>query len=253
MPTILNYGGGIQSVALCVLIARGVQPRPDHIVIADTGYEVASTWHYLEQHTQPLLASIGLAVEVAPHSLSRYNLTDRHGGLLIPAHTSTGQLRLFCSANWKRDVVNRWMQEEHSIRDMEKWIGFSLDERRRAKLRPERQGIAIRYPLIELALTRSDCKTIILSAGLPLPQKSRCWFCPHQSNEEWRALRDTSPPADWGRACAFDEDWRDAMPYEAADDSRIWLHRSRVPLSAADLSRDGLGDDGQCGLGMCFV
>lgn len=36
---ILNYGGGRQTVAMCILIKRGVLPRPDHIIIADTGRE----------------------------------------------------------------------------------------------------------------------------------------------------------------------------------------------------------------------
>jgi hypothetical protein len=251
MINILNYGGGIQSVAICVLILRGHLDKPDRVVIADTGYEVQSTWIYIEEHTQPLLADIGLQIEVAPHSLSRYDLVDRSGGLLMPMHTSTGQMRTFCSANWKRDVVNAHLEREHGIRDMCKWIGFSLDERRRATLKPERKGIAIRYPLLELHLTRQDCKSIIMSAGLPLPRKSRCYFCPHQSNAEWSELRDMAPD-EWDKAVRFDEKWRDAMPTEVIDDSRVYLHRSRLPLSQADLSRTS-GENMQCGMGMCFL
>lgn len=251
MINVLNYGGGIQSVALCVLIKRKVIEKPDFVVIADTSYECASTWSYLHEHTQPLLADIGLQVEIIPHSLSRYDLTDKNGGLLIPMHTSTGQMRTFCSANWKRDVVNAYLESRHGIRDMVKWIGFSIDEARRAKLKPERKGITIRYPLLELHLSRQDCKALILSDGLPLPRRSRCWFCPHQSNAEWAELRDTSP-AEWIGAVAFDADWRDAMPTDVIDDSRVYLHRSRVPLDQADLSRTS-GENRQCGMGTCFL
>jgi hypothetical protein len=38
---VLNYGGGRQTVAICILIARGILPKPDRIVIAEQrGVEV---------------------------------------------------------------------------------------------------------------------------------------------------------------------------------------------------------------------
>lgn len=272
---VLNYGGGIQSVAICVLIKRGVLPRPDHIIIADTGYEVQSTWSYLKSVTQPYLKDIGLYVEIAPASMGRYGLYDRQDKLLMPMHTATGQLRTHCSGNWKRDVVNEYIYSLYPLREgyhskthkrqcyrrvyveMCKWIGFSLDEGRRANLKPERKGISIRYPLFEASMklfrqiTRRVCEEIILSEGLPLPRKSRCWHCPHQSNAEWRELRDTSP-GEWHAACHFDDKHRSSMTDERFTDSRVYLHRSRTRLRDANL--DG-GEDiaTQCTMGVCFV
>jgi hypothetical protein len=275
MIQVLNYGGGIQSVAICVLIKRGVLPKPDHIVIADTGYEVQSTWDYLNQVTQPYLRDMGLRVEIASPAYGRYGLYDNAGGLLMPVHTATGQMRTFCSGNWKRDVVNEYiygcypMQESYTSKkhqcqmyrrvyaDLCKWIGFSFDEKHRATLTPERKGVTIRYPLFEASvtlgrqMTRQVCKDLIVAEGLPLPRKSRCWHCPHQSNAEWRELRDTSPP-EWAQAVQFDEAHRDAMPDVTMHDSRVYLHNSRAALAEADLDEDS-GTHRQCGLGTCFV
>lgn len=36
----------------------------------------------------------------------------------------------------------------------------------------------IRYPLREWGLTRRDCGKMIADAGLPVPPKSACFFCP---------------------------------------------------------------------------
>lgn len=36
---VFSYGGGVQTAAICALIIQGRLPRPDIIVISDTGKE----------------------------------------------------------------------------------------------------------------------------------------------------------------------------------------------------------------------
>jgi hypothetical protein len=248
---VLSYGGGVQSVAMCVLVARGVLPRPDFIVIADTGREAQSTWDYLADTMQPYLIMNGLRVQIAPHSLATVDLYSHQGDVLMPLHTSTGQLRTYCSVEWKKRVRNRWLRAQ-GVQQADIWIGFTLDERHRATLKEERKWTTIRYPLLELNLTRQDCLNIIAAAGLREPAKSSCWMCPHRGNADWRHLRDNYPD-DFQRAIALDEELRDAAPLETAGDDRIWLHRDRVPLSEADIESDDRRVNRQCGMGMCFV
>ena len=112
MSTILSYGGGRQTVAICVLIARGLWPKPDRIVIADTGRENPMTWAYLSAHVRPLLALLGLTVEIAPHSLSMVDMYAHNGDLLLPVFTQTGKLPTFCSNEWKSRVVTRYLSGE---------------------------------------------------------------------------------------------------------------------------------------------
>lgn len=170
--TVLSYGGGVQSVAMCVLAATGRLPSPDHIVFADTGREIPSTLEY------------------------------------------------------RATVMDPYLEKDRGRKPWPK-----------------------RFPLIDLMLTRADCLDIIEQAGLPAPRKSRCWMCPHQSNEEWREVRDQYPEL-FAEAVAMDEEVR------AADErGGVYLHQSRTPLATADLDvrdRGVVGGDA-CGFGRCWL
>lgn len=106
---VLSYGGGRQTVALLTLVKRGSLPKPDRIVIADTGRENPSTWEYREEIAEPLAQSMGLTIEIAPRSLAYLDLYSHQGDLLLPVYTATGKLPAFCSDHWKREVVNRYL------------------------------------------------------------------------------------------------------------------------------------------------
>lgn len=246
---VLSYGGGRQTIALCVLVARGILPRPDRAVIADTAREARSTWDYLDAYTRPLLATVGLDVEIAPHGLATVDLYSHQGTLLLPVWTATGKFSAFCSSEWKRDVIRRHLRAagigpETTVTN---WIGFAFDERRRIKGEDSHLWQR-RYPLVELGLTKADCQVIIADEGLPLPPSSSCWMCPHRSNAEWRHVRDNLPEQ-WQEAIALDEAIRE-------DDERhaVYLHQSRVPLWRADLdAADRKEPNRQCSLGLCMV
>jgi hypothetical protein len=49
------------------------------------------------------------------------------------------------------------------------------------------------YPLMECGFDREKCKEIIASAGLPVPIKSACWFCPASKKWEIDWLEQTHP------------------------------------------------------------
>lgn len=245
---VLNYGGGRQTVAMCVLVAEGLLPRPDRIVIADTGREAASTWAYLAGQIRPYLAKFDLAVEVAPHSLATVDIYAHNGDLLLPVFTQTGKLSAYCSGEWKRDVVRRHLRAS-GIKSATCWIGYGFDEKRRWKGKGDPDGPwAVRFPLVELMVDAAGCERIIAKAGLPMPEKSRCWMCPHQPNAEWRQLRDELPEQ-WEQACDLDDELR-----EADEMGGVFLHQSRVPLRDADLeAADRREPSRQCTLGVCFV
>lgn len=222
-----SNGGGVQSAAIAVLIREGALPKPDLAVIADTGRERRATWEYLDRVIRPYLAPIGVEIEVAPHDLARVDLYTRGGDVLIPAFTATGRLPAWCSGEWKRDVVERWLRSR-GVEECACWIGYSLDELARCK-GAHRPWCRPAWPLIDLRLTRAGCLRVVEAAGLPSPPKSRCWGCPHQSPEEWREVR--ADPEEWAKAVALDRLVRDND-----DRGGLYLHSSRVPLEEADLS-----------------
>jgi hypothetical protein len=244
-----SSGGGVQSTAIAVLVAQGRLPKPDAIVIADTGREQSAVWAYLEAHVQPLLATVGLRVEIAPHSLATVDLYGKNRDVLIPAFTRTGKLPTYCSNEWKRRVVLRYLRQQGygPRRPVETWIGISLDEADRMKP-SDTAWQSLSYPLIDLApMTRQACYGVVASAGLPKPPRSSCWMCPHHTNAEWRQIRDHAPK-DWQRALALERSLQ-------AQDAGLSLHRSGQPLGEAPIDEDQRQLSfalEECG-GVCFL
>jgi hypothetical protein len=243
---VFSYGGGLQTVALCVLIREEILPRPDLIGIADTGREMPSTWEYLDGVVRPYLAPLGLVVEVVPHSLASRDLYGPDGLTLMPAYTRTeeqpslfggmeyadGRLPGYCSGHWKRDPMERWYRLK-GVKECEQWLGFSIDEKHRAK-GDHRPWCRNRFPLIEKGITREMCKAIIRAAGLPLPRKSRCWMCPHQDEAEWQEVKER--PEVFAQAVALEKEINEADPDKAGT---LHLWRGRVPLEMADFKGGG--------------
>lgn len=247
-PIVLSYGGGRQTVAICVAISKGLLPKPDHIVMADTGRERTSTWEYLHNVMAPYLAKIGLAVEVVPHSLS---LNDLYGGkdkdtLLMPVYTTNGKLRTFCSGEWKRDVINRYLSKL-GIKKRIQWLGYSTDEMRRIHF-SRTQSVEHQFPLIEpLRWSTQKCVAVVEEEGLPTPPKSACWCCPHWSEQEWLEMKNNYPD-DFKKACELDEQIREQDQF-----NDVFLFKKRIPLKLAELES---GDQetlfNACDSGYCF-
>jgi len=238
-----SYGGGVQSAALAVLIARGELPKPDISVIADTGREASSTWTFLRERVQPMLDAVSVTVEVAPHDLATVDLYSGNGDLLIPAYTATGKLPTFCSTEWKQRPVRRFVRQR-TKEPATVWLGISLDEVHRAKPSSDKAWTH-HYPLIfDKPMRRSECVALVESAGLGTPPRSSCWMCPHRSDEEWSALS----PDDMNQAIRLDAE---ITSKDAAGD--VYLHRSRKPLGEVDLSSDQKGLFDGCDSGYCWT
>lgn len=247
---VFSYGGGRQTVAMVVMILKGVLPKPDVVVIADTGRENTSTWEYLNEYVDPALRRIGLEVEIASHSLATVDLYSGNGDLLVPAYTESGKMLAFCSSEWKQRVVDRYLKLTGRSGTYTKWLGLALDEKRRwVKLHGSKEGRrTIVCPLVDKMINTDVCLEIIRAHGWPEPVMSSCWMCPNKRNRQWRVLRDEYPE-EFEAACKLDDSMRD-------NDGQggVWLHHSRVPLRQADIDYDESRTiERQCSLGMCFV
>lgn len=256
-----SYGGGWQSVATGVLIGQGKLPKPDLAGIADTSREVGTTWEYLYGVMQPYLdRTCGVKIEVVPHSLARVDLYANDGGTLVPAYTRTedvmglfgeqlykgGRLDTYCSGEWKRDVMMRWYRLK-GVESCVQMIGYSLDEAWRAK--PARKKwCQPDYPLIRMGITRQMCGEIIEAAGLPMPWKSRCWCCPHQSPEEWREVQ--SRPEEFAAAVALEKEINERDPDHGGE---LFLYSGRVPLELATFSEKSDLAARPCADGHCWT
>ncbi len=241
-----SYGGGTQSAAIAALIKTGELPMPDLIVMADTGREVSETWEYLEKVIRPA----GFDVQVIPHSYSYLDIVKSGSNdILIPAYTRrsgrVGKLPTFCSYEWKRRPIMRWLKE-HGVNDCDVWLGISIDEAERMR-QSDVKWFRHVYPLIELRpTTRAQCMAIVEKMGWAKPPKTRCWMCPNMSKVEWRDLK-TRYPEDFNKAVKLEEELH-------AIDPDIYLHSLAVPLNEAleiQSTQPDLFDS--CDSGFCFV
>lgn len=245
MTQVWSCGGGTQSAAIAALIVLGRLEPPDFSVMVDTEREKSATWSYANGVLIPQLASAGTTLTVVRKSeFATVDLFGLNGDLLLPAYTADGgKMGGFCSNEWKRRVVQRWLRSQ-GVEQCRAWIGYSTDEKKRVKA-PRERWFQERYPLLELNLSRADCLRVVAEAGWPPPPRSACWMCPHMTNTEWRHLRDTSPD-DFQKAIRIDELIRE-------EDSNAFIHRSGTALATADLSKADPQQTLGCDSGDCFV
>lgn len=208
--TTISYGGGVQSTAMLVLSATGRLPKVDAALFANVGddSEHPATLAYVRDVAVPWAAEHGITV----HELRR----SRRDGTLFPSlwsaivdHQGTDTLKepipvrgmngaplsRSCTADWKVGAVGKWLKQNGATAadPATVWIGISTDEIQRVgnkKVMPYEQPI---YPLIDLGLSRSDCMRVIADAGLPVPPKSSCFFCPFHRPLTWSEMARDEP------------------------------------------------------------
>jgi hypothetical protein len=205
-PLVVSYGAGVDSTAMLVEFVRR-HIRPDYILFADTGGEKPATLAFL-----PLMDAYLTAAGFPPITTVRY--VPRDYKQWPPYHTleqnclTNGTLPSLafgfrsCSQKWKIVPQRRYLQQQEWVQAhwrrggrVIQCIGFDAgppDLRRFA----HRGDVMDRYyhywyPLIDWGWDRARCMEEIARAGLPVPPKSSCFFCPAMKPAEVRQL----PPA----------------------------------------------------------
>ncbi|MFK0146923.1 phosphoadenosine phosphosulfate reductase [Streptomyces griseus] len=262
----VSYGGGVQSTALLVLAAQG---RIDFrtFLMANVGddSEHPRTLRYLEEHARPFAAEHGIELAVLDRVMVRsgetrtlYGQLTKEGSrsLAIPVRMSNGAPGTrSCTADFKIKVIGRELKRRGATKQGPATIGIgiSLDEIHRANNRRCEPHEEIVYPLLELGLRRIDCARIIREAGLPVPPKSSCWFCPFHRPETWHDMR-RNEPALFEKSCQLEELLNKRRDTLGKD--HVYLTRFGRPLRQAipdgvDVlpgfeDSDGLYDSGWC-------
>jgi hypothetical protein len=132
-------------------------------------------------------------------------------------------------------------------------IGISLDEIQRANTRRAEPYEQITYPLLDLRLRRIDCMRIIATAGLPIPEKSACFFCPFHRPSTWMDMARQTP--DLFRLSCELEDTLNSRRAALGKDA-VYLTRFGIPLrQAVGTPQPTLLDDvdGACDSGWCMT
>lgn len=176
---VLSFGGGVNTVALMVLLVDEQAPL-DCVIFADTGAETEGTYNaveiareYLDERSIPFKV-----VQARPKQ------TDLYGTLLRRRVIPSVQWR-WCTRDFKVNPIHSYYSTLGT--HINQYIGIAFDEIHRMKDSGVSHITNI-YPLVERRMTRQDCINIIDEAGLPVPEKSGCYFCPFNSTERWKQL-----------------------------------------------------------------
>lgn len=267
---VISYGGGVQSTAMLVLAAQGVIDFTIAL-FANVGddSEHPATLRYVREVAMPYAQANGIALEEL-HRRKRDGSTETLYGRLtqgsvrsigIPARMggSGAPGRRQCTTDFKIKLIGRWLvRRGATARDPATLgLGISLDEFQRAQTPQDaRNPYQVReYPLIALRLARQDCITVIARAGMPVPPKSSCWFCPFHRLSAWQRQRDDEPEL-FGKSVALEAML--SQRHEALGRGPLFFTDKHIPLDRAtsphrQLPMLGMEADDACESGYCMV
>lgn len=178
---VLSLGAGVNSTALLILKTQG-KVDFDLAVFSDTGAENPETYQYIEEVIKPFCLKHGIALEIIKRegkNLYEESLEKK----IIPT-------RIFrsCTDKFKTRVLRKFVMTKFPDAIVHFLIGIDAGEQNRAK-----QDCGNFFPLIELNIDRKECERIIRDAGLPIPKKSGCFFCPFTPKNGWLNLLKNHP------------------------------------------------------------
>lgn len=248
----------MQSSTVLLMSCRGVLPKLDAAIFADTRWEPKAVYRWLERVLIPESEKAGIPL----HVVTKGNIKDDalrsrmradeykqiEGGrwASMPLYTQLkdkdgeGQIRRQCTKEYKIDPVQRrarQIMERGGMTEIRLWMGISGDEMRRMRMSKVR-WIEHVYPLIfgfDRPWHRHDCLRWLKDNGFPDAPRSACIGCPYRSAKEWKSLT----PEEWADAVDFDKAIRKIGGLTA----ETYLHRSCKPLDQVDL--ESLEDKGQ--------
>jgi hypothetical protein len=205
-------GVGVDSTAMLIGLQRlGIVP--DVVLHADTGDEHPETVAY-RQIRRAWLRSVGFPdltmVQRVPSRPGKFGLSYRTLGENCVVNRTLPSLafgRKACSSKWKIAPQNKWMKQWAPALDawrhgqkVVKFIGYDAgkqDSRRAHRLRSDDKYDYI-YPLREWGWDRERAIAEIIAAGVPVPRKSACIYCPASKPHEIAELvRDHPDLADY--------------------------------------------------------
>lgn len=264
MITVISLGAGVQSSTMALMASAGlILPMPECAIFADAQGEPEAVYRWLDW-LEPRLA-------FPVHRVTEGNLREAIGAkrprgrfrkVPIPAFTMNpdgtkgGLLNRSCTQDYKIRPINRELRRlcgltrKRSPKEplVEQWIGISTDEATRMK-DSRFPWIKMRWPLIELGMSRTDCLRWMSERGYPQPPKSACIFCPYHAARQWQSLT----PEEFEVACIVDESLRAHPPQEYRTKGTLFLHRSCRPLRERPFgSKEPALFDNECA-GVCGV
>jgi hypothetical protein len=220
---VLSCGGGVQSTAMIAMVYKGELPKPDLVLMVDTGYEKHGTLDYARRVLIPACNKVG--VDFKTLNTPDNKLFNESGMIVIPAFKKTEdgniqRLYTMCSGTWKVALMRQYLRSI-GVKRAKSWIGISTDESQRQK-QSNLDWISNHYPLIDMNFSRYQCLFLIRSLGWPDPARSSCIMCPLQHDDEYELMK-SEYPEDYQRIVEMDNEIE-------KKNNNIFLHKSMTRM-----------------------
>lgn len=186
MKYVLNYGGGVNSTALlCYMEMKGDPMFKDlTVVFSDTGGEMPETYAYVDRFEAWLISKGQKLVRVkkADKTLEQY---------CLDGNTVPQRMWRWCTDKWKARPIKEWC-DENIGKPRTHLLAIAADEAHRAT-HMGTEEVPYAYPLVNAGITRAGCEEVIRHAGLDVPPKSGCFYCPLAPNRFFVDLKKEHP------------------------------------------------------------
>jgi len=273
IPVGISYSGGKSSKWLIYAMLNEVLPRPEHVAVffADTGEEHIWTYEDVAQvRIDCIKHGIAFVTCSAKESLGDHllqlkerNATRCDGPPLYISDgrpgTSMARSRHKCTEFFKlapmRRACSAWLNKIGKPKKIEKWIGFGLDEQKRATkslAKHDAKWERLEFPAIRYGRTRSMQADELEQWGVSVPKFSMCTICPGKTIKRWVA----TPESQRERVYQIDSAIRD-LDQIGLTAGEGFLTRYAIPIR--DLIADGdrqetlPGYESFCDGGHCFL
>lgn len=179
MKNYLSFGGGVNSVAMMLLLLD--EDIEFEAVFVDHGTDWPETYEYFEMF-QGWLEKKGYKkiTVLKPKEGTLYDYCYEKS--MVPCIYPR-----WCTRQFKISIIHKYYEKPCF-----QFIGIDYSEKHRAKINIEKE-VENRYPLIEFEIDRDKCKQIIKKYNLTVPIKSGCFICPYQRTDQWKDLRKKHP------------------------------------------------------------
>ncbi|HQB06485.1 MAG TPA: phosphoadenosine phosphosulfate reductase family protein [Rectinema sp.] len=208
---LLALSGGKDSAALAVYMREKYPHLPMEYVFIDSGHELPETYEYLEKIRAILNIDI---IQIRPPQNFDYWLSYFGGVLPSPSNR-------WCTRLLKLKPFNDWIQKTSKNYRIFNYVGLRADEDRQGYRSNTDEFVQV-HPFVTDGLVLDDIKQILIDEGIGFPsyyswrQRSGCYFCFYQRDDEWRGLREHHPDL-FTKACAYEEGHKDGRSYTWRD------------------------------------
>lgn len=200
-PHVVAFGGGTDSTAMVIELVNKCQPI-DLILFADTGAERPEIYEHIKNFSQWLKNKGYPEIIIVQKEKDGIKITLEQECENLKCLPSIAYGFKRCSDHFKIRPQHKYVKNWQPAIDawanglkVTKYIGYDAGEERRKENALKRidNQYDYKFPLIDWGWEREECIEAIKNAGIKLPGKSACFFCPSSKPKEIVDLYEKHP------------------------------------------------------------